>query len=439
MKKIFLSLFLFGCTGSLPPSVIDAVPKAYDINAPMFSHAKDELLELVSACGPGIVKGAAGENRCSYQVAIDDLLLTHPSDKTGMIHNENWAYQDGVEFLTPKREVVPDSFDLRDLMKGGQPQIKKQQCGDCWAWASHHGYEIAQAIHDSKAVDNSVQAVLSCSHEGTCGGGFMSAVDFIKNGLPLEGDFPYKNGVTGTCKYSSAELSKGWDPKVLGTPYIGSSLSYSREFKAPDGSFASRPTVQEMQSAMFQWKSPLVVTVDAYSVSGDGVVDSCSAINSGGNHMVTIVGWDNEGGHINAHVWNSWGPAHGKNGVSRIKWECGAGKLNRGLGVEAKIVQYKPACDPPVVEIGKAKHILFQGNAVKLGKAAKNQKCQWAPADGLSDPNSCETYASPVLSTEYHMVGTNDCGTASAMTLVEVWGPKGKSQQLRTIHKTVNL
>jgi len=439
MKYLLLSLFLFGCTQSLPPSVQDMVPKQYDINDPVHAHARAELFELVASCGPGVVKGAAGENRCSYQVEIDSLLMTNPADKTGFIHKEDWAFQDNVEWVTPKREAVPAAFDLRDVAKNGLNTPKQQQCGDCWAWATHHGLEVARAVHDGLLVDHAVQTVLSCSGEGSCGGGSMDAVDFLKHGLPLESEFPYKNGVTGSCKYSKAEIATGWEPKVIGTPYLGTSLQYSRALMQ-GGTFASRPSVQEMQAAIYQWKSPLVVTVAAYSVSGDGVVDSCSSINSGGNHMVTIIGWDSEGGHVNAHVYNSWGPGHGKNGISRIKWECGAGNLNRGLGVEAKIVQYKPACEPPKVEIGVSKHILFQGNSVKLGSRQSNQKCQWSPSQGLSDPNSCETYASPEVSTEYHMVAQNDCATASAMTLIEVWGPKKeKSRVLRTPSKSLTL
>ena len=429
MKMILLLvLAIAGCNnpaGVIPPAVENAIPARYDINDPMFARAKEELLAEVEACGPGVVKGATGENRCTHQIVVDQLFLTHPADKTGLLHDPDWAFKDSVKFVAPRPATIPDSFDLRDFMKGGQPVIKEQQCGDCWAWASHHGYELVQAIHDGKAIDDSVQTVLSCSGEGTCGGGYMSAVDFIKKGLPLEGAFPYLNGVTGKCKFSSTELAKGWEPKMLDTPYIGSSLQYSRALKTASG-FTAHASVTEMQEAMLQWKAPLVVTVMAYSASGDGVVSSCSSINSGGNHMVTIVGWDKEGGSYNAHVWNSWGPTHGKGGVSRIKWECGPGQLNRGLGVAAKVVQYKPACTPADATIGKAKYIVLQGSSVRLGNRVPGQKCKWTPSQGLSDPNSCETYASPDISTEYHLSASNDCGSSSAMSLVEVWGPKGQ-------------
>ena len=47
--------------------------------------------------------------------------------------------------------------------------------------------------------------------------------------------------------------------------------------------------------------------------------------------------------------------------------------------------------------------------------------CQWAPTEGLSDPNICNPVAKPNQSTEYHLSATNNCGTASSMTLVNIW------------------
>lgn len=437
MKTLLLiveTIILSSCNGSgLPTSVNDAVPNGYDINAPTFRSQREELTEAIGSCGEGVVSGVSGENRCAYQIKLDADFFVHPSQKTGLLQDPEWAYRDGVSFADAGDDELPDAYDLRDYMKNGQPEIRQQQCGDCWAWAAHHGYEIVQAIHDGKVVDDSVQTVLSCSNKGSCGGGYMSAVDFLKGGLPLESGFPYKNGVTGTCKYSRAELDAGWEPKTIGTPYIGGSLQFSRSLMTADG-FRAKPTVKQMKAAMYKWKSPLVVTVAAYSMSGAGVYDSCSQINSGGNHMVTIVGWEKWNGKDVAHVWNSWGQGHGDKGVSRIVWECGDGKLNRGLGVSAKVVQYKPACQPPVVSLGAAKQIILHGSSVKLGSPADGQTCKWTPSIGLSDPNSCQTYASPETSTEYHLEARNDCGTSSAMKLVEVWGPHGRSPKAVTIN-----
>ncbi len=415
----------------LPSEVLARVPARYDIHARKNREAKRELQELVKNCGAGVVQGAvrsdgrASENRCSFQVKLDELFFRSEEEKTGLIEDTEWAYGSDVVFYEPSATVaVPDAFDVRDLMKNGQPDLRTQKCGDCWAWATHHGLELARAVHDQKVYDHSIQTVLSCSKAGTCGGGYMSAVDFLKYGLPYENEFPYKNGVTGTCKYNSSQIQSGWDGKVIGTPYVGSSLMYSRALRTDDGGYEQREgnKVKNMMAAIYQWKAPLVVTVAGYSISGNGIYNSCSSINSGGNHMVAISGWDTVDGKRIAHVWNSWGKGHGKDGVSRIQWECGDGKLNRGLGVSAKIVQYKAPCVAPDAKQPHL-HQIVAGDSVRVGaEQPPGTKCTWAPTDGLSDPSACVTSARPNMSTEYHLTAKNDCGSSSSMTMVTVWG-----------------
>ncbi len=424
-----MNLTAMAAKPKLTAEVLSRVPEKYNINAKKNRAAKEELEDLIESCGSGVVEGAVsrtGEaltNRCSFQVKLDELFFRPTAEKTGLLPDRDWAYQDGVTFFEPKVNVaeLPDSFDLRDLMKNGQPEIRTQNCGDCWAWATHHGLEIARAVHDQKALDLSIQTVLSCSKQGSCGGGYMSAVDFLAHGLPFEADFPYA-GTDKTCKFSSSDITKGWEGKTIGTPFIGDSLAHSRAKQKHDGSYREGSKVQQMMAAMYQWKSPLVVTVAAYSISGPGIYNSCSSINSGGNHMVTIVGWDTVGGKRIAKVWNSWGKIHGENGVSKIQWECGDGKLNRGLGVEAKIVQYKPPCTPPDASQSSMKEMV-KGGTVQVGAAQPaGSKCSWTPTAGLADPTACVTQASPGMSTEYHLSVENDCGKSSSMTLVYVWG-----------------
>ncbi len=440
LASTVISLTAAAAKPRLTAEVLSQVPQKYDIQSKKYRYAKEELEELVGNCGPGVVAGAtsrtgsASTNRCSFQVKLDDLFFRAPEEKTGFLPDPDWAFGDGVTFVEPKVGELPDSFDLRDLMKGGQPELKKQNCGDCWAWATHHGLELARAVHDSVAVDHSVQSVLSCSGEGSCRGGYMSAVDFLRHGLPHEVDFPYAGRDT-KCKYSSSDMAAGWDAKTIGTPYVGNSLTHSRANHLATGIFREGNKVQQMMAAIYQWKSPLVVTVAAYSMSGSGIYDSCSAINSDGNHMVVITGWDTVDGKRIAHVWNSWGKSHGNNGVSRIQWECGEGRLNRGLGQLAKIVQYRPACTPPDANQDYL-HEIMQGQSVAIGTAqAPGATCSWLPTQGLSDPNSCVTSASPQLSTEYHLSVQNPCGTSSSMTLVYVWGVNrnAKVEKVRTV------
>lgn len=412
--------------GGLSPEVLKVVPGQYNLNSPQYRFAKKELETTVRMCGPGVVEGAVArdgsalENRCTYQIKLDELFFTPPKDKTGLLQDPNWAYQDGVTWVEAAPQDIPEKLDLRDLMKNGIPDLRKQNCGDCWAWATHHGLELARAVHDQTVFDHSIQTVLSCSRAGSCGGGYMKAVDFLIHGLPMESEFPYA-GSDKSCKFSSSDISNGWTGKIISAPYIGSSMTYSRALRDADGRYREGTKVKSMMAAMVEWKSPLVVTVDAYSISGSGIYSSCSAINSGGNHMVAISGFETVNGKRIAQVWNSWGKSHGENGVSRIQWECGDGRLNRGLGTSAKIVQYKPACTPPNAA-QPFLHEIAAGGSVQIGvEQSPGTTCVWAPTDGLADPNACVTIAKPAQSTEYHLTATNPCGTSSSMTLVDVW------------------
>lgn len=264
----------------------------------------------------------------------------------------------------------------------------------------------------------------------------MSAVDFLLHGLPYENEFPYA-GTDKSCKYSPSAIATGWDGKIQAAPYIGSSLNYSKAKRRRDGSFREGSKVEAMMAAMHQWKSPLVVTVSSYNM-GAGVYNSCSALNSGGNHMVTIVGWEMWQGKRVAHVWNSHGKTHGENGVSRIVWECGDGKLNRGLGVSARIVQYKAPCTPPDAAQTYL-HEILAGQSTQIGATqSPDTNCSWAPTAGLTDPNSCVTTAQPGVTTEYHLTASNACGTSSSMAMVHVWGGKKKGNRfIRTPHGDV--
>ncbi len=443
---VFISvLFAFSTrtiviAANLPSEVLKRVPTSVDLESVRHRSSKIELEQLVKDCGSGVVKGAvnsigvSANNSCSFQVELDPLFFEPLESKTGLLVEKDWAYQDGVQWFVPVEREVPSNFDLREMMVNGIPEIKKQQCGDCWAWSSHHGLEIARAVHDGKVVDHSVQTVLSCSRAGSCNGGYMKAVDFLLHGLPEEADFPYA-AYDKQCKYSSSLLATGWEPKMLSTPYVGDSKRYSLAKRKPNGNFREGTKVKEMMAAMYDSKVPLVVTVAAYSISGDGIYNSCSSINSSGNHMVAVVGWDNSNGKTNAHVWNSWGKTHGDNGVSKIQWECGDAKLNRGLGVSAKVVQYKPSCVPPDVAQVYL-HEIKTGESVKIGAEQKTGvTCQWAPIEGLIDPTSCSPMAKPNRTTEYHLSATNACGTASSMTLVSPWGDKkGLPHKVLTPH-----
>lgn len=372
---------------------------------------------------------AACDNQpAAPKVTPTDLSKPEAIGSLGLIHDESLFQQPGEYWVSTKKVAVPAKWDLRDKAKVFPVPGDQGDCGSCWAYSSAQGLIIYIAANKGILIDLSKQTVLSCSdidaQNWGCGGGTMGAVAFLKRGLPPESEFPYRASKV-SCKYDKAQLNAGFGNGVIETPWVGESLSHSRYWKASGKTYMAGDKIAQIQQAMVELNSPAIVTVAAYGANSDAVVTKCGSINSGGNHMVNVIGWDDEGGGPNAHTFNSWGPGHGKAGISRIKWSCGADKLNQGLGVEARVLrgEMKPPCDPPENPNLKGEQILFAGNKVEIGRAIANVKCVWSPVEGLKDPNSCVTDASPSKSTEYHLQVSNECGSVSAMQYLRVFAP----------------
>lgn len=345
--------------------------------------------------------------------------------ETGLIHDDSVFYEQPVYWVqAPISAPIPAKWDLREKATVFPTPGDQGNCGSCWAYSTHQAHEIWHAVNKGTLFDFSPQFLLSCSGEGSCGGGYMSVVSWLaKSGLPPESDFPYK-AADIKCKYSKSEIDKGFGNQVIEAPWVGESFEKSRYWKASGKVFQAPDKIKQIQAAMLELNSPAVVTVSAYGSNSDAVVSSCSALNSGGNHMVDVIGWDDENGSVNAHVYNSWGSSHGKGGVSRLKWDCN-GKLNRGLGVSARVLRgdTKPPCDPPGNPNLKPEQIIFLGSKTEIGTTLSNVKCAWSPVTGLKDPTACKTDAMPEKSTEYHLEVSNECGKVSAMTFIRVFAP----------------
>lgn len=426
MKQLFLILILLisGCNQSADDKLIENVaPKNIDD----YPWAKEELIEAVKACGEGVVEGVDKPSSCTFKIKVDDLFLMHPNQKTGLLPMKKFTGE-GIQWVQATEadiKALPEKWDMRDLYpEVNQVAVNRQVCGDCWSQSTTKGFELMLAAHDKKIVPLSVQTQIStCKPDyGDCGGGYMTAADFlVKIGNPLESQDPYR-GTNSSCKFSSEQLSKGFEHKIKAAPWVGNSLMYSRGNKA-----RAVNSAEGIYALMHKYKSPALVTVYAYDISGDGIYNSCSAINYQGNHMVDIVGYEKVDGKYVAHVWNSWGKNHGKNGVSRIQHECGEGKLNRGLGLEARVYDYASPCpNAPEAFTGPDQTLVkyTPNSSVVIGKDAKpGQSCSWAPVDGIVgylDQGHCHPVVSPNISTEYHVTAKTECGEASSMILVKV-------------------
>jgi len=253
-----------------------------------------------------------GDNpACRY--SIDQL--------TGLIRPRNWDKSVRWDPVTPLSNM-PDSFDWRNY--GGCSPIKNQGgCGSCWAFGTVGILESAILLKDGVLTDLSEQFLVSCATDfNGCDGGWY-AHDYHAwqpdpcgdVGAVMEAEFPYaEDDLPCGCPYSHPYTIQSW-------ALIG------------DG---GTPSVEEVKQALLDW-GPVAVTVYASSpMQGytGGVFDACGS--DGTNHIVCIVGWDDNQG-IDG-VWfmrNSWGPGWGEGGYMRIPYNCA------DIAFDASYVDYK--------------------------------------------------------------------------------------------------
>ncbi|MEI7481241.1 MAG: C1 family peptidase [Elusimicrobiota bacterium] len=222
---------------------------------------------------------------------------------------------------------IPNTLDLRPNLT----QIENQgSCGSCWAFsltATHRdGHALAGKdpgrLSQEWMVDNSTEAA------GCKGGYFDSANDLVTPGQPLWSACPYKQGA-GKCPANlpSAARITAW--YMLGEK-------------------GKSPTVQEIESYMASSGKSISIGVAAAagrweSYSG-GIYNAC--VSGHLDHMVNIVGWDNEGATFDANgdlppgkgVWilrNSWGKSWGERGYMRTKMTDPSGNRCNAVAEEA--------------------------------------------------------------------------------------------------------
>jgi C1A family cysteine protease len=231
---------------------------------------------------------------------------------TGLEMPLDWAK--GATFIDLAVDPeLPAAFDWREQTEL-QPIRNQGSCGSCWAFSVTAVTEsLLKIFQPDNFVDLAEQTLVSsCSSAGSCSGGYFRAFDYIKNpGLPDETQDPYVARNT-SCRRDMNPMAK-----ISSWAYIGTS--------------GRSPTTDQIKTAIMTY-GPVSVTVNA-SFSGyeEGIYNRC---NSGGvNHMVTLEGWNDEGGY-----WimrNSWGENWGENGYMRIVYTSSSGRKCNNIGETA--------------------------------------------------------------------------------------------------------
>lgn len=185
------------------------------------------------------------------------------------------------------------------------PDVRDQQCGDCWAYSAVGNLEISynrvNNIHVAPYNDLSEKQAVDCFKCGSCAGGnYYCVFDYLKSShqkMMTEEQYP-DNGANASCPSfvprSSVELM---DWGVVGIT----------------------PTVQEIKEAICKYGplSSCILATRAFQHYTGGIFNERLSDNPNNiNHAVMIIGWDDDKG-----AWlvrNSWGDSGW--GISGYAW-----------------------------------------------------------------------------------------------------------------------
>jgi putative hemolysin len=235
----------------------------------------------------------------------------------------------------------PSSFDWRDHQGYDwlTPIRNQGGCGSCWAFAA---VGIAEAVHNIANHDPSLDKDISeqylvsdCdTYSGDCCGGWHdSALQYLRDdGVPDDDCMTYVDGwgcgcdggACTDCAYSCSDRT--CDDRCA---------DWSSRLEYISGMGTVSSDQQAIKQALVD-HGPLAVAMgigSAYSGGWDGDIYRCGN-DSGVNHAVVIVGYDDAGGYW--WVRNSWGSGWNGDGYFKVGYgECSVENYVRYANVEA--------------------------------------------------------------------------------------------------------
>ncbi len=284
----------------------------------------------------GSVKDLVGVARAADGLNGPDTVLQ--TDTGRVIHAKGFVKKDlpnaAWKSFKDVKVNIPNALDLRPQLT----QIESQGwCGSCWAFSltATHRDGHALAGNDPGRLSQEWLVEHSTYAAGCQGGYFDSAYDFIMppKGQPLYSACPYSSG-NGKC---------------------AAVLPFAAGIKAwyMLGEKGQSPTVRDVEAYMTLSGKPISIGVAAAAGSwesyGSGVYSKCKTGQL--DHMINIVGWDNEGAQFDENgnlppgkgIWilrNSWGKSWGEQGYMRSKMTDAAGKRCNAVAEEAAFFEY---------------------------------------------------------------------------------------------------
>jgi hypothetical protein len=234
----------------------------------------------------------------------------------GAVEPPDWRTKGHFDPGLLGKVTLPAAFDWRAY--GGCTSIKNQglcgTVGSCWAFGTVGPLECNIKIKDGVEVDLSEQWLISCNtNKWSCNHGGWPVHEYHQStpgkcghfGAVLETTYPYLHA-DSNCACTNA-LNHVY--RIRSWAWIG-------------GIRDTIPSVEAIKQAIMEHGpvSAAVYADSAFRAYNSGVFNACAT--GCVNHLVMLVGWDdNQGGG----VWilrNSWGTDWGEAGYMRIVYNC---------------------------------------------------------------------------------------------------------------------
>lgn len=241
-----------------------------------------------------------------YSYQLRDNEVTHLPEEvlTGLKipDDAGGAKPKSLPVTVPKG--LPARWDWREVGVGLPAARSQASCGSCWAFGTIAAVEGAIAIFDKEIVNLSEQHVVDCNGRGYgCGGGYWAYHLLVNPGAAMEQDYPYQ-ARNQSCR--------------------GSQVPHP--YKIEDYGEVPGYNIDQMKAAIHQYgvigvTMSVCGSIPAY---GGGVYDSTECNWRATNHIVAIVGWDDNVQHKRGKgVWfvrNSWGSSWGYDGYGNFAY-----------------------------------------------------------------------------------------------------------------------
>jgi Papain family cysteine protease/Ricin-type beta-trefoil lectin domain-like len=217
------------------------------------------------------------------------------------------------------------------------PVRSQDSCGGCWAFASIAAMETATLLKnggDASALHLSVTQILACcgTVPGRCGGGMQAdAIGYMKDhNIANEAEFPFS-----------------WPA----SDRVACNNSLMGSYRASAGGFVSgsiflpSPSIAQIKQAIIRYGSvaSCIHATDNFKRYGSGVYDLNDNPTVFPNHVIQIIGWDDD-----LQAWlikNSWNTDWGIGGFGWVRYNTNV------IGAYSVWIEAAPTTNNPCVTV----------------------------------------------------------------------------------------